>query len=226
VAIGIRQFRKRGNGRRSPYKAWLLWHHYAGLIFGLLTFTWLFSGLFSMNPWGALESRSANFERSILNGGEMSVAEAVELLQASATSISPGTVRIESAYWLGQPYLVAYDRNGNRSRLNKEGLVRGLAESDIEAAQLQLDNGPASVDLLRSDDDYYYSHHEQREFPVYRVTYPDGGRFYISVATGTLHRCGAVATGVGHIHACAIAWRDCWRWHGDLDGIQASPFLT
>ena len=56
VVIGIRQFRKRGNGRRSPYKAWLLWHHYAGLIFGLLTFTWLFSGLFSMNPWGALES--------------------------------------------------------------------------------------------------------------------------------------------------------------------------
>ena len=67
-------------------------------------------------------------------------------------------------------------------------VVRGLAKSDIEAAQLQLDNGPASVDLLRSDDDYYYSHHEQREFPVYRVTYPDGGRFYISAATGTLLR--------------------------------------
>jgi hypothetical protein len=36
----------------TPYVGWLKWHHYAGLIFGVITFTWLFSGLLSMEPWG------------------------------------------------------------------------------------------------------------------------------------------------------------------------------
>ena len=56
--VGIRQFRFRWRQRRSPYRGWGLWHHYAGLVFGLFTLTWLVSGLFSVNPWGALEGRS------------------------------------------------------------------------------------------------------------------------------------------------------------------------
>jgi hypothetical protein len=36
----------------TPYVGWLKWHHYAGLIFGVITFTWLFSGMLSMEPWG------------------------------------------------------------------------------------------------------------------------------------------------------------------------------
>ncbi len=188
VVIGIKQYRKRRNGRRSPYKAWALWHHYAGLIFGVLTLTWLFSGLFSMNPWGALESRSAYAEREILNGADMSVGEAVELLQASAEFIPPDTVRIESAYWLGETYLVAYDRDGNRFRFNHDGPATGIAEQDLLAAQQQLEYGDAKVDLLESGDEYYYSHHDQREFPVYRLIYENGERFYISALSGTLLR--------------------------------------
>src|SRR5690606_8725462 len=47
--IGIRQF---GRGKRkSPYRGLALWHHWTGLIFGVLTLTWVLSGLFSMQPW-------------------------------------------------------------------------------------------------------------------------------------------------------------------------------
>ena len=55
--IGLRQYKTRRSGRKSPYRGWALWHHYAGLIFGLFTLTWLVSGLFSVNPWGAMEGR-------------------------------------------------------------------------------------------------------------------------------------------------------------------------
>jgi hypothetical protein len=36
---------------QTPYASMMRWHHYAGLVFGVVTFTWIFSGLLSMNPW-------------------------------------------------------------------------------------------------------------------------------------------------------------------------------
>ena len=44
--------RLRAGVSATPYAGWLRWHHYAGLIFGVITFTWLFSGMLSMEPWG------------------------------------------------------------------------------------------------------------------------------------------------------------------------------
>lgn len=46
-----RRFRLRGVERASPYAGLMRWHHYAGLGFGLTTFTWMLSGLLSMTPW-------------------------------------------------------------------------------------------------------------------------------------------------------------------------------
>ena len=69
VYIGLRQFGTRHNSRPSPYRGWALWHHYAGLVFGLFTLTWLTSGLFSVNPFGALEGREFHDEHQRLKGG-------------------------------------------------------------------------------------------------------------------------------------------------------------
>jgi len=55
LVIGVYRFslsRLRAGVSATPYAGWLRWHHYAGLIFGVITFTWLFSGLLSMEPWG------------------------------------------------------------------------------------------------------------------------------------------------------------------------------
>ena len=43
----------------SPYPGWLRWHHYAGLLFGVVTFTWTFSGLLSMDPFPQLDTGGA-----------------------------------------------------------------------------------------------------------------------------------------------------------------------
>src|SRR5262245_27779331 len=43
------RFRHKRVPSRSPYVGWMKWHHYAGLIFGLATITWVFSGLVSLN---------------------------------------------------------------------------------------------------------------------------------------------------------------------------------
>jgi uncharacterized iron-regulated membrane protein len=55
LIIGVYRYslsRLRAGVSATPYAGWLRWHHYAGLIFGVITFTWLFSGLLSMEPWG------------------------------------------------------------------------------------------------------------------------------------------------------------------------------
>lgn len=55
MVLGIWRFSKsprymqRGVKYRTPYTGWWKWHHYAGVIFGTLMITWLFSGLVSMS---------------------------------------------------------------------------------------------------------------------------------------------------------------------------------
>ena len=57
LGCGIAQLRGSSTSKISPYRGWFYWHHIAGLLFGIVTMTWAFSGLLSMNPWGFLEGR-------------------------------------------------------------------------------------------------------------------------------------------------------------------------
>ena len=53
IVLGIVQLRKRRPF--VPYSGWMRWHHITGLVFGVLTLTWAFSGLLSMEPWAWTE---------------------------------------------------------------------------------------------------------------------------------------------------------------------------
>ena len=39
------------------------WHHLSGLLFAVVTITWIFSGLMSMNPWKLFASGAARWRR-------------------------------------------------------------------------------------------------------------------------------------------------------------------
>src|SRR4029453_1417851 len=39
-------------GAYLPYSGWMRWHHVSGLVFGVFTLTFVFSGWLSMEPWG------------------------------------------------------------------------------------------------------------------------------------------------------------------------------
>jgi len=62
--IGVQRYRRRGyvlkgGGRTirasSPYGGLKLQHHWAGLVFGVVTFTWIASGLLYLNPGGSYQ---------------------------------------------------------------------------------------------------------------------------------------------------------------------------
>jgi hypothetical protein len=112
------RFRHKGIRSHSPYSGWMKWHHYAGLLFGLLTITWVFSGLVSLDVIpGIRETRYspqqiAEGARSVQGEGAMLELDSLTLdvLRAAATTVSRSFVakELELLQFGGEPYLIAY----------------------------------------------------------------------------------------------------------------------
>ncbi|MBL4821258.1 MAG: PepSY domain-containing protein [Gammaproteobacteria bacterium] len=188
--IGIHQFWKRRNGRLSPYRGIVLYHHYSGLIFGILTLTWVASGLLSMNPWGMLEGEGIADEYQRMTERELTWPEVEQVLTRLDTApMTPDTVQLDISVMAGEVSVIAHERNGNKQRLHPESLQAypySLDELENLARRLQPDSLITSMQLITAADYYYYVHHEPREFPVYRVIIGDSQRrhYYLSPADG------------------------------------------
>lgn len=190
VIIGIGNFRFRRREGRSPYRGWWLWHHYLGLAFGLFTLTWLLSGLFSVNPWGAFEGRSFAAEAARLRGAGLDHDDIRSFVQVLGEAAVPvGAVRLTGAAVTGELGIVAADAEGRRRRFAGDSLrLAPLAESYFgsAAAVLRPDEPLRDAGWIAEGDAYYYSHHEPRRFPVFRIRYRDGERFYLDGVSGEL----------------------------------------
>jgi hypothetical protein len=188
--IGIRQFKCRSSGRHSPYRGVWLWHHYAGLIFGVLTLTWLFSGLLSVQPWGAFESRSFAAENARLKGRTLTLADVrLALRDASSMVLPRDTVQLEGARFGGELFALAWTRDAQATRLDGSGFAAApLSDDELAAAAARLRPDAPIVEQrwLARGDAYYYDHHDTRRFPVYRIRYGDDERIYLDGTSGQL----------------------------------------
>lgn len=191
--IGIRQFRRRKSDRWSPYRGMALWHHWLGLAFGVLTLTWLLSGLFSMTPWGLFQGSSSRLEADRLRATTVTLADAMSWAADLAERDLPADVtRIESAPLLGRAFVVVQSRDGKRARLAAgDWGAAPLEEDELRAAaDVLLDAGTpiAAAELLTEGDAYYFDHHATRPFPVYRVIADDAERtrYYLDGTSGRL----------------------------------------
>jgi len=108
-----RRYRHRGSDTpsRSPYAGLMLWHHYAGLIFGLASFTWALSGAFSLNPWDwAPGSAPTRVQRDAVAGGPLRLdAFTPERMRRAAREIGRTfpPKELEALQFQGEPYLMA-----------------------------------------------------------------------------------------------------------------------
>jgi uncharacterized iron-regulated membrane protein len=192
IYLGIKQYGAQSDGSRSPYKGLNLWHHYSGLIFALVTVTWLFSGLLSMNPWGAFEGDSGSAERSRLQNSTVSVAQLNNIVTMLGDSELPSaTVQIRSVPVDGTLALVATDSSGRGTRLDATTLRPDpLAENAWERVveMINPDTPVLQAGMIDSADRYYFSHHEEVSFPVYRIEFDDDERtrYYLDPTTAEL----------------------------------------
>ena len=105
--------RIRGGPSHSPHADLMRWHHYTGLVFGLVTCTWVFSGALSMAPWSWHPGTGpTRVQREVVTGGSLRlVSLTVEQLRAGAEALAQSFVpkELEVVQFLGEPYLLALD---------------------------------------------------------------------------------------------------------------------
>lgn len=217
--VGVARFRRRPDGRWSPYRKVWLWHHYTGLAFGVLTLTWVFSGLLTMGPFGPLQSRPFPEARAINASTPWSeVRPALEA--ALARPDAAGLRRLETAPLGGETFVVAHFDDGRTLRLDGTGATADVTEQEVRAA-LDAVGGPladASIELLSREDAYYYGHHNAVELPVWRVRTAEENprRIYVSASNGrtlrTVDRAGA-----------ATRWLMSGLHSLDFPGLRARP---
>ena len=188
IYLGVRQMTVQLPRRWSPYVGFNLWHHIAGLVFGVFTLTWVASGLLSMNPWGWLEGESAQAENARIHGRSASAAELAGALQKIADA-RPEAVSLKSAPLNGRLYFIAQGGSGERRRFDDAGSAADLdgADATFLSNAAQGSNANATLELLQQEDNYYFSHHrEAATLPVYRLVLASGTRYYFDPVSGML----------------------------------------
>lgn len=217
--VGISRLRRGNDGAlASPFRGSWYWHHIAGLIFGVLTLTWVFSGLLTMNPWGLFEGSDVARQVVPRLSGSPPVDELRQFLGAASTRLGGGGfVRLRSQPFAGHLYVLAERADGTRVRVDAAGDPAPLPEKDLRTALSGIEAGLKDLTLLRDEDAYYYSHKEKQELPVWRALLGDTQRtrIYISPTTGEFR----IVDG----DARAMRWLERGLHGLDFPGLRARP---
>lgn len=179
-----RRYRLRGITARSPYAGLMKWHHYAGLVFGVVTFTWVLSGGLSMDPWSWHPGTAPTADqRAGVSGvplrldliGLAGLRSAAGALQASIVS-----KELEVLQFRGRTYLRALDPETLEGRLvsashPEQGVFARFDDRELLDAAYAAMPGTRVVDAvwLEQYDSYYYDRAGTRPLPVLRVRYDD-----------------------------------------------------
>jgi hypothetical protein len=191
IYLGVYQLAVQPKGSWSPYRGFNLWHHIAGLIFGVFALTWVLSGLLSMNPWGWLEGAGPQGENLQLRGAlEPDATRMTAALQALSEARPADIVSIKGAPMEGRLYFIASLASGERRRLDAAGQPAPLTRADLMFLAKTLDSSGASSapQLMTENDDFYFSHHGAAvALPVYRVIDGvSGTRYYVDPLSGVI----------------------------------------
>lgn len=190
------------NGTCTPYReAYMRWHHMLGLVFGALLFTWVLSGLMSMNPIGMFDAKGMRPDTVAMQDGN---PVAIRLPQASTALLAAlaqhGFIANELEWKVlgGQPYVLARDMTNATRLLMAAGsgvaVLDQLPADQLLAAARKLFPYPvATVEILTSYDVQYYRRGEasmyggnERRLPALRIRYadPHGTWVHLDMHTG------------------------------------------
>ena len=192
IYVAIRYLNLKKGARLSPFQGWGLWHHYIGLIFGLLTLTWLISGLLSVEPFTGLQGRNTGLERSIAQGApftfDANIRASIRTLEDA--DLPENIVAIEYTLADGQLGAIALDKQGGRAAYDPntwQPQVRDAAFFPDIAQRIRSAMPISDQGWIEREDSYYYSRRTDPPLPAYRVVYEDGERAYFDGLSGELN---------------------------------------
>lgn len=182
--LGIRQLRRRPGKPLSPYRGLRWLHHWGGVGLSLLLFSFLLSGLLSMNPWGLLETPPSPRVEKLQPYADRNAIN--NSLQALAAQPLPAFKQLRLAPRFGEVNWIITSADGQQQRLDSNGRpIPGDRRHLRRLAQTLAGDAGYQLSLLHDADDYYYGHKTTRPFPVWRLILNDESqsRFYFSATT-------------------------------------------
>jgi hypothetical protein len=164
LALGVIQFRKKRPfrlGAAIPYSGWMRWHYVTGVVFGVFTLTWAFSGLLSMEPFEWTNARGVEVPREALTGGDPDLSRFTALDAGTWSDVLGGRAireiefaRIHDAhYYVVRQSPLTADVERPRERLHQPYPVTGRVEPDrvlVDARTLDVRREPFSAESLTS----------------------------------------------------------------------------
>ena len=173
----FRGYRLRDHRQWSPYAASMRWHHYAGLLFGVTTLTWVFSGLLSMDPWDWHPGTAPTRDQRARVAGLEPVAEdqSADRIRKAIAAFSPAWPKeVELTRFRGHSYasaaagIVSLDAPhlGAQDMLRPD-LVVGAAAIAMPGVAID------GLQWMDEYDAYYYDRDGRLSLPVLRVRYGD-----------------------------------------------------
>ncbi len=224
IVLGIIQF----SPKRPyiPYSGWMRWHYITGVVFGILTFTWVFSGMLSLQPWDWASGGDDIAEGipQALSGGAPDLAEFPAMNAEEWKTVLGGRAAKEIAFARvqGDPYYLVRGVEEKPLLLTPKGeATENLFETteqplaikrepfSVESLMSRVkevhpDVPVAESELLSQYDSYYYSNEGARPLPVLRIKFsdPENTWLYIdphlSQITGLYTRFGRVERWIYH----------------------------
>ncbi len=195
---------------QQKYAGAMRWHYVTGLVFGVFTATWAFSGLLSMEPFEWTNSEPLEVRRDVFTGGAIDLVNSrPEARPSGITSVDGrGIKEIELARIHDDHYYVvrlAHDPEADKrpERLHQPYYITGRAETDrllVRADTLQVRRDTFSAEslvarlraavpdvpiveqqMLTEYDAYYYSRQYLTPLPVLRVKFADPGETWFYI---------------------------------------------
>jgi hypothetical protein len=189
-----KRYRFRGSPSHIPYSGQMRWHMVLGLTFGFVTFTWILSGLFSMDPirWpenrveGKIEQKlvGANWNGSNFAGVSGALSKLQEHLQPRELVLT---------YLNGNPTYLAIKSRTETALLSDESAVQTLLGQQFLTSIVAQAVKPYSIvesRLITRYDAYYFDRNNQLRLPALfvRLDDPQQAILYLDLYTGRVAR--------------------------------------
>ena len=238
LVLGVTQIRKPKPftvSKAIPYSGAMRWHYISGVVFGVFTLTFAFSGLLSMEPWDWTNAEGLELPRNVLSGGPVELSRFTAHDAAAWTEVlgRQPAKEVEFARMLDEPYYIV--RRGSvardefdRERLHQPYPIRHARIEDhrqlISAATFSTRTGlfdeaslvarikAAAPDAhvveaqpLTEYDAYYYSRNRQIPLPALRIKFDDPAQTWVYVDPSL----GQVVTAINRLQRV-----ERWAYHG------------
>ncbi|MGE0116051.1 MAG: PepSY domain-containing protein [Steroidobacteraceae bacterium] len=230
LVVGVLRWRFTGrykNASHSPYReSFMRWHHLAGLVFGALAVTWIFSGMMSMNPWKLFDSGRQPLALEAYSGGKIEPARFAVDIRAQCERLRAEGFQAREIEWrmfAGTGFLLATDATGQTRLISPSAAEPPLAMLPMDSLAVtgaRLLPGVRIVEqqIVTQYDFHYYGRaphtmtgHVEKHLPVLRLKFDDEHHTWVHLDPYTAQVVG-ISDSYRRVDRVLFAFLHSWDW--------------